>query len=74
MQQRDRYIHYAAECVARAAHMREAGDRLCLMQMAVAWRGLADLCQVTPEMLTRELPLPAPEAGAICRAARNFDQ
>jgi hypothetical protein len=37
----EKYLQYAAQCVALAAKSTDPGDKARLLQMAQAWRGLS---------------------------------
>ena len=42
MASKDDYLHFAAECIALAQRAADQNDKARLLQMAQAWRDLAD--------------------------------
>jgi hypothetical protein len=45
MPPREEYLHYAEECIALAQKSAEPNTRMRLLEMARAWRALADKAQ-----------------------------
>ena len=59
----DDFRHYAAECVSLAQRMSDPADRAHMLQMAQAWRDLADKLESKPKE-TATSRRTSPESGA----------